>query len=448
MSVDWYFSRLASHEDRDALITRQRRATYAELLAVTSAYQQQLVDAGVGAGDVVAITGLEPFDSCAAFLALAKMGAIMVPLAAGASIQHEAAFAIAEVQYVLTARNGALAIEPRASNPTGALLIKLRERGHPGLVLFSSGSTGKPKAALHDFEMLVERYRQPRKGMRTILFLLLDHIGGINTLLHALANGGAVIVPSDRAPEAVCKEIEEHQVELLPTSPTFLNMLLMSEAHTRFSLSSLRLITYGTEVMPEATLLAIRKILPNARLQQTYGMTEVGILRTRSKDSSSLWMQLGGDGFETKIVDGTLWVRAQTAMLGYLNAESPFDADGWLNTGDRVEVEGDHLRILGRTSEIINVGGEKVYPAEVESVLLQLPNVASVTVFGHRSPITGQIVGARVQLREPEELASLQRRIREECAKKLKPYQIPRKIEITESDDAVGPRFKKIRSQG
>ena len=111
---------------------------------------------------------------------------------------------------------------------------------------------------------------------------------------------------------------------------------------------------------------------PTSKLLQTYGLTELGILRSQSREPDSLWVRVGGEGFETKIVDGRLWIRAESAMLGYLNAPSPFDADGFFDTGDLVEVDGEWIRILGRESEIINVGGSKVYPAEVESVLLEL----------------------------------------------------------------------------
>ena len=96
-------------------------------------------------------------------------------------------------------------------------------------------------------------------------------------------------------------------------------------------------MTYGTEPMPESTLKAMHKILPNVRLKQTYGLSELGIMPTKSEDNTSLYMKLGGDGFETKIVDDILYIRAKSAMLGYLNAPSPFDKDGWFNTKDKVE---------------------------------------------------------------------------------------------------------------
>ena len=118
--------------------------------------------------------------------------------------------------------------------------------------------------------------------------------------------------------------------------------------------------------MSEALLRQLNQILPNVHLLQKYGVTEVGTLRSKSRSDDSLWVRVGGEGFQTRIVDGLLEIQAQSAMLGYLNAPSPFTADGWFQTGDEVEVDGEWIKILGRRSEIINVGGRKVYPAVVE----------------------------------------------------------------------------------
>jgi long-chain acyl-CoA synthetase len=312
-------------------------------------------------------------------------------------------------------------------------------------VLFSSGSTGKSKAALHNFTALLEKFKVVRRQMCTLTFLLLDHIGGINTLFYALSNGGTVVSVQSRDPEVICQAIERHKVELLPTSPTFLNLLLISEAYRNHDLSSLKRITYGTEVMPGTTLKRIHEVLPNVELQQTYGLSELGILRSKSKDSNSLWVKVGGEGFETKVINGILWIRAQSAMVGYLNAASPFDEQGWMNTEDVVEINGDYIRILGRRTEIINVGGEKVYPVEVEDVLMRMKNIRDTTVYGEKNPITGNIVVARVNLFEPEELMALKSRIRAFCKDKLAPFKIPIKVEITE-EEQFSARYKKARA--
>ena len=263
-------------------------------------------------------------------------------------------------------------------------------------------------------------------------------------MLYALSNAGCVVTVQDRSPDGVLDAIEKYQIHLLPTSPTFINLILLSEAYKRYDLSSLQTMTYGTEAMPESTLKRIHEVLPNVKLLQTYGLSELGILRSKSKDSSSLWVKVGGEGFETKIVDEILWIRAKSAMMGYLNAPSPFDDEGWMNTQDMVEVDGDYIRILGRKTEIINVGGEKVYPAEVESVLMQIDNVKDVTVYGEKNPIMGNIVAARVNLCEPEEITELKKRMRMFCKGKLATYKIPVKVEVT-GEDQFSARYKKMR---
>jgi acyl-coenzyme A synthetase/AMP-(fatty) acid ligase len=326
------------------------------------------------------------------------------------------------------------------------MIVRLRERGSPGLVLFSSGSTGTSKASLLDFNLLLDKFKQPRRAYRTLVFLLMDHIGGINTLFHTLCNGGTMVTIEDRRADAVCQSIQEHKIELLPTTPTFLKMLLISEAYQRYDLSSLKMITYGTEPMQASTLEHLHRVLPDIELKQTYGLSELGILQTKSRESDSLWVRVGGDGYQVKIVDNTLWIKSKSAMLGYLNAPSPFDDEGWFNTGDLVETDGEYVRILGRDSEVINVGGEKVYPAEVESVLLEMDNIVDATVVGRPSPITGQVVVANVFLRAPERRNDLIRRMRTYCKARLAPYKIPVTIEISDRP-LYNDRFKKARVQ-
>ncbi len=196
--------------------------------------------------------------------------------------------------------------------------------------------------------------------------------------------------------------------------------------------------------MPESTLKRFHELFPEIRLLQTYGLSEVGILRSKSKSSDSLWVKVGGEGFETRIVDGMLEIKAASAMLGYLNEESPFTEDGWFKTGDAVEVDGEYIRILGRKSEIINVGGEKVYPAEVESTLQLMDGVEDVAVTSEPNPITGQMVVARVKLTTDESAAEFRKRMKDFCRERLPRFKIPQKVELVE-ESMHGARFKKMR---
>lgn len=220
----------------------------------------------------------------------------------------------------------------------------------------------------------------------------------------------------------------------------------MSGVWQEHDLSSLQVIAYGTEPMPESTLKQLHEVFPKVALVQTYGMSELGVLRSKSKDSKSLWLKFTGEGFETKIIDRILWVRAESAMLGYLNAPALFDADGWLNTQDEVEVDGEYLRILGRASDLINVGGQKVYPAEVENHLLQMDNVQDVAVFGKANALIGQMVAARFCLKIPEPLAAFKLRMNVFCRGRLANYQVPRWVELSE-EEQFGHRFKKLRHE-
>jgi acyl-CoA synthetase (AMP-forming)/AMP-acid ligase II len=169
-------------------------------------------------------------------------------------------------------------------------------------------------------------------------------------------------------------------------------------------------------------------------------------LRSKSRSSDSLWVKLGGEGFQTRVVDEILQIKADSAMLGYLNAPSPFTDDGWFITGDKVEVDGDYFRILGRESEIINVGGQKVYPAQVESVVQEMPEVAEVSVYGEKNIMVGQIPCATVRLRQPRDPRQFHRELRQFCRQRLQEFQIPVRVRLVENS-LHGERFKKNRRE-
>lgn len=434
----------AASRDTDAIVWQDRPWTYGWLLDRLDDWQQRLEAAAIPRGAVVSIEADFSPDGVALFLALLERRCVIVPLTSAVERQKPEFIQIAMIETRFVEDGVSISIEHTPEKTAHAHYDTLRERGHPGLVLFSSGSTGKSKAAVHDLSLLLEKFKTPRKSQRAITFLLYDHIGGVNTMLYTLSNAGCMVTVPDRAPDTVLAAIAKHHVDLLPTSPTFVNLILLSQAWQRHDISTLRTVTYGTEPMPESTLKRFHELFPRITLQQTYGLSEVGILRSKSKSSDSLWMKIGGEGFETRIVDGMLQIKAQSAMLGYLNAQSLFTNDGWFLTGDAVEVDGDYIRILGRKSEMINVGGEKVYPAEVESVLLQMPGVVDAAVRGEPNPITGSIVVARVNLETHEEPAEFKKRMRAFCRDLLSPYKIPARIEIADSEQ-YSSRFKKMR---
>lgn len=446
MITPWLFERIVAWGDAPALVWNDAVASYAQLAQLADAWQQKFEARQVQPGQVVALEGSFSPNACAALIALVRLGAIVAPLTPLMRAHRDKFMAIAEARLLVEFdESDAFKFHDYERTVTNAVTQKLIGRGNPGLIIFSSGSTGNPKAILHDFASLLEKFHQVRAKKTTLTFLLFDHIGGIDTLFNTLASGGTVVTVPNRDPETVSKAIEKYRVHTLPASPTFLNLLLISGLFDKYDFSSLKVVAYGTEPMPPNTLKKLHEVFPGVSLVQTYGMSELGVLRSRSRDSESLWIKFTGDGFQTKIIDGILWVKADAAMIGYLNAPDLFDAEGWLNTQDAVEVDGEYLRILGRASDLINVGGQKVYPAEVENVLLQMDNVQEVAVFGKAHPMMGQIVAARFNLKSPEPLPEFKRRLGAFCKERLAAYQVPRLVELSD-EEQFGSRFKKLRN--
>ena len=347
----------------------------------------------VKSGDVVALIGDFDPQSILTLLNLIDKNVIIVPLTVDTRSQHEYFFESALVDVVIDG-NSVQRIEHTEKHE---LIEYLRKRKHAGLVLFSTGTTGRPKAILHDLTLFMKRFETPRPTLKTINFLLFDHIGGLNTLLHTLFNKGTVVAPKSRGLEDILNTCAEHEVEVLPTTPTFLRMLLMSGLIPDNVPKSLRIITYGTERMDQPTLDALCELLPNVDFRQTFGMSELGIIRAKSEARDSLFMKIGGEGVETRVVADVLEIRSQTRMLGYLNADSPFDAAGWYNTKDIVEKRDGCYKVTGRTSEVINVGGLKFMASEVERVALQFDGVELAKAEAKPNPITGQHVELTVQ---------------------------------------------------
>lgn len=390
----------------------------------------------IKAGDVVALIGDFDAQSILNLLLLIDRKAVVVPLTNDTRNEHDYFFETAEVNWLV---EGTSVIRREGKTKHHSLLEEIARRNTPGLILFSTGTTGRPKAILHDMSQFLARFDTPRPALRTLGFLLFDHIGGLNTLLHTMFNAGLVVSISDRNPSNVLKVCETYAVEALPTTPTFLRLLLISGLLPERVPDSLKIITYGTERMDQGTLDALCALLPGVDFRQTYGMSELGILRVKSKARDSLFMLVGGEGVSTRIRNDVLEIFSPNRMLGYLNAETPFDEEGWYNTKDLVEADGDFVKITGRTSEVINVGGLKFLASEVERVALEFDSVEMVKVKSRKNPVTGEHVELIVQV--TDESAFPIEVYREDLKSRLPAHMWPRRITIGPID--VGHRFKK-----
>lgn len=448
--MNWLIEKLKEHDSKKAIIFNERVYTYNDLYNQVLEYNK-LVSAKINTGQVVAILSDYSFHSIALFLSLLENKNIIVPITT--KVEHEIKERLEEanVDMSISLEDGHAMVHELSADPTGHSLVKgLQDSKKSGLVLFSSGSTGKPKAMIHNLDSLLDTFMNKKsRDMNFLVFLMFDHIGGLNTLFNTLSMGVTITLPTSRDANYVCSLIEKYKVDILPASPTFLNLVLMAGAHEKYDLSSLKMITYGTEPMPESLLNRLKEAFPRVRFLQTFGTSETGIAVTKSKSSTSTFIKINDPNLEYKIVDNELWLRSKTQILGYLNASmESFTDDGWFKTGDLVEeAEDGYICIKGRNKEMINVGGEKVLPAEVESILLLVPEIKDCMVYPEKNAITGQAVAADIVLHDINQKKEIKKIIRRFCKGKLDHYKIPVKINVVEKTN-FGDRFKKIRNKG
>ena len=432
MTPEALVARWRNDSSADALVWRDRTLSYCDLTSSVERQRHMLQRQRIAPGALVVLEADFSPTAIAMLFALWLEQAIVFPLMPEVADHEGRRGVLPRGDWRLTvAPDESVAVMRGIEGVRHDLVDRLRAEGAPGLLLRSSGSTGTPKTIVHDVRRLLAKFAAPRTAYRTLAFLLFDHIGGLDTLLVTLAHGGCLVVPTGRSPDQVAEAIARHHVEVLPASPTFLNLLLMSGAHHRHDVSSLRIVTYGTEVMPDSVLQRLTAAWPHVRLVQKFGTSELGTLRSQSRTSESPWVRIGGDGVEWRVVDGMLELRSTTAMLGYLDAPSPFTSDGWLQTGDTVEVDGEYLRFRGRQTDIINVGGRKVYPSEVESVLLRAPGVLEATVSGEASALIGTLIKAVVRVAGDSTDDAERVRLRRFAHDHLLSYQVPQRFVVT-----------------
>lgn len=406
-----------------------------------------VIDNVVNRGDVVQLCSDYNPKAIAVFIALIYKRAIIAPLTNIANSTLGKYNDIMKPQVRITiSESQEIHCEQFQQKNNHIFVKQLYAVGHAGLIIMSSGTTGNVKAITHDLCNIIDKQNVTKSHKTILAFLLFDHIGGINAILNAIVSGNTLVLPSLKDANSIGELIQNHGVNVLITSPSFLNLMVISDVWGRFNLLSLKHINYGSEVMPQYLLTKLSEFAPNIRLSQSYGMSELGVLKTKSESNSSLAIKIGNDNARFRVADGKLEIKSSTSMLGYLNAPSPFTADGWLKTGDMVEVLADGwLKILGRESDIINIGGMKVFPIEIENVLLQMPGVKDVVVCAEPNAILGNIVKAQVLMDSNLALHEKIRLLRTYCFENLDSYKVPQKFEFIDTVSHCR-RHKKLRN--
>jgi len=434
------------NNDQIAIIYDGKKYSYNELCIKIKEIESFIKDK-IKSGEVVAILADYSFVSIALFFALYENKNIIAPITSTSKKEIDGKVKESFSTKIINLENENLVITNIKSEASHKIINDLQTSKCAGLILFSSGSTGAPKAMIHNLDTLVDSYGDKKqKQINMLVFLMFDHIGGINTMLNILSMNATMIIPQNRNADDICKLIEEYKIAVLPSSPTFLNLILINRSYEKYDLSSLRMITYGTETMPEGLLGRLKAVFSKVKFLQTFGTSETGIATTSSKSSNSTFMKIDDENLEYKIVDNELWLRSKTQILGYLNRSmESFTNDGWFKTGDLVELDNEgFIKIIGRNKEIINVGGQKVLPSEVESVLLGMDEIEDCLVYGEQNAITGQSVSCDVVLKSGVEADGLKILVRKFCKDKLDNFKIPTRVNVVQKTKLT-ERFKKSR---
>ena len=444
-------ARAAATPEATALITTEGSVTFGELDRASHRFGQALLAAGVGRGDRVAWIGPNHAHFLELLYGTSKMGG--VPTSVNTRLAPD------ETAYVLSDADPALVVlgpgfdhlAELVARTTSAQVVlpgeydgwlaaaEERDPGHArgpreaALMLYSSGTTGRPKGV----ELPAEAFGRGLAGMHYLIGfdttsvahapLPFFHISGIALALAATLDGAALLMQVQTSTEDLCRLMQEHRVSHTVLVPTVVADLLQLPGVRELDWSALRYITYGAAAMPETVLREALEVF-GCDFLQSYGLTEStgGVTMLTAEDhrdvgATDRLRSVGRPmpGTPMKVVDpetladvplgtpGEIAVGGERVMLGYWRNEAATAEavlpGGWLRTGDGGWIDADgYVHLSDRIKDMVVSGGENIYPAEVEQVLIQHPAVARVAVVGTPSPRWGESPVA-VVVRTPDE---------------------------------------------
>jgi acyl-coenzyme A synthetase/AMP-(fatty) acid ligase len=316
----------------------------------------------------------------------------------------------------------------------------------PGIILTTSGTTGKPKIVLHDLERLFGRIRRPKTDTKSVRWLLTYHPGsfaGMQVMLTAVSTRGELIATARRNVAQLAEAAFEYRATHISGTPTFWRSFLLDVIPLPLQLP-LQQITLGGEAADQRTLDQLRTAFPGARISHIYASTEAGALFAVNDGRAGFpaqWLTDGVDGTQLRIREGVLEVLSPRAMRSYLKDGALKDGalvvglaeNEWIKTGDLVELVDGRVMFRGREDNLINVGGAKVTPEEVETALLKVPCVRESRVYAVRNPLTGALVAADVVLDRASTENAARKEIMTQLSLSLERHKLPRILNFVEA---------------
>lgn len=319
-------------------------------------------------------------------------------------------------------------------------------------VILTSGTTGRPKLLMHSLSALTAAINaeevatsDPRIVWGT--FYDIRRYGGLQIFLRAiLGNGSLVLSGADEPIADFLIRLGTRGVTHISGTPSHWRRALMSPLAHEIRPGYVRL---SGEIADQAILDSLRSFYPQARISHAYASTEAGVAFevTDGLEGFPASIVSAGGAIELKVEEGSLRIRSAGVAGAYLNGESSSvaDAEGFVDTGDIVQLRGERYYFLGRKTGVINVGGLKVHPEEVEAAINRHPKVRASLVRARRNPITGSIVVADVLLKDgTDQNADLRREIIQICQERLARHKVPTTIQFVPNLN-VSPTGKLIR---
>jgi acyl-coenzyme A synthetase/AMP-(fatty) acid ligase len=310
-------------------------------------------------------------------------------------------------------------------------------------VLLTSGTTGVPKLVAHTLDSLagaIARAGAPSKEIVWSTFYDIRRYGGLQIFLRAILGGTSLVLSSAQESTAdFLARAASRGVTHLTGTPSQWRRALMSSAANLINPEYVRL---SGEVADQAILNSLRSTYPQARLVHAFASTEAGVAFEVHDGQAGIpeTTITNTPNVEMKVEDGTLHIRSGRTAGRYLGEHAPKlkDEDGFVDTGDRLELRDGRYQFAGRRDGIINVGGLKVYPEEVEAVINRHPEVRMALVRARKSPITGSLVVADVVLRaDAAPFSRDPRAICDDilllCRESLSSFKVPAAINIVAS---------------
>jgi acyl-coenzyme A synthetase/AMP-(fatty) acid ligase len=330
-----------------------------------------------------------------------------------------------------------------AGPPMGAAAPTRTERATEWLML-TSGTSGVPKIVGHTLEALtgaIVADGPARNAAVWATFYDIRRYGGLQIFLRAIVGGGSMVLssPGEALADHVAR-LQARGVTHISGTPSHWRKLLMSGATSSFTPRYVRL---SGEIADQAVLDGLRDAFPAASVGHAYASTEAGVGFAVNDGREGFPADIVGnvrDGVEMKVEDGSLRIRSKRTAHAYVGrtAAELTDSDGFVDTGDMVELRGDRYHFVGRRGGIINIGGLKVHPEEIEAVINRQPEVRMSRAKSRRSPITGGIVVADVILADNVDAGrgdEIRARILADCKASLAPHKVPAVIKFVAALD-------------